>query len=106
VLYLADYSAICDMTSTEQAKAILQAIAEEAGQKWGESWQNHLIRSYCEIERAETGNEKATPVNRRGQLLRSFSEGNTTLETLCRLAQAVGIEFELVVTRKQVRRIG
>ncbi|MBD2019240.1 hypothetical protein H6F43_03465 [Leptolyngbya sp. FACHB-36] len=93
------------MTSEQQAKAILQAIAAEAQVKFGDDWQADLVRAYCQIEQAETGNEKAIPVNRRGQILRAFSEGNTTLETLCRLAQAVGVEFEMVVTRREVRRI-
>lgn len=93
------------MKSDEQSRAILQAIADEAQQKFGADWQPDLVRAYCEIEQQETGNEKAIPVNRRGQILRAFEEGNATLETVCRLAQAVGIEFELSITRKETRRI-
>jgi DNA-binding phage protein len=100
--------AIDSMKSSEQASAILQAIADEAKQKFGADWQPALVRAYCDIEQAEKSNAKATPVNRRGQILRAFEEGTATLETVCRLAQAVGIEFELIATRKEVkvRRIG
>ncbi len=92
------------MNAAEKAQAIMDAIAEEAQIKWGDRWQVELVRAYCEIESQETG-EEVKPVNRRGQLMRTFEEGTTTLVTLCRIAEAFGIEFELSVIQRRTRRI-
>jgi len=87
-----------------QAKAIIQAIIEEAQAKWGEDWQACLVRAYCEIESAE--GRLIKPVARRSQLMRSLEEGNPTLETLIRLTKAVGADLELSVTRREVKNFG
>ncbi len=92
------------MNAAEKAQAIMDAIAEEAQIKWGDRWQVELVRAYCRIESRETG-EEVKPVNRRGQLIRAFEEGKTTLESLCRIAEAVGIEFELSVIQRRTRKI-
>jgi DNA-binding phage protein len=104
MLLLARNSAIDDMTSAEQASAMVQAIAQTAQEKWGEDWLPNLVREYAQIEQQETGNQKATPVNRRSQIVTVLSEGNPRTETLVRLATAVGAEVQLVVTRREVKR--
>ena len=91
------------MNAEDKARTILDAIAQEAQAKWGDKWQAELVRAYCEIESRETG-ETVKPVNRRKQIVRSFDEG-TTLESLCRIAEAVGIEFELTVIERRTRKI-
>lgn len=92
------------MDSAGKAQAIMDTIAEEAKAKWGDKWQAELVRAYCEIESRETG-ETVKPVNRRKQIVRSFDKGTATLESLCRIAQAVGIEFELSVIERRTRKI-
>jgi NTP pyrophosphatase (non-canonical NTP hydrolase) len=92
------------MASADKAQAIMNAIAEEAQAKWGEDWQAQTVRAYCDVETQETG-ETVKPVNRRKQIIRSFDEGAITLESLCRLAEAVGIEFELTVIERRTRKI-
>jgi len=92
------------MNAAEKAQAIMDAIAEEARIKWGDRWQAELVRAYCQIESRETG-EEVKPVNRRKQIVRSFEEGTATLESLCRIAEAVGIEFELSVIQRRTRKI-
>jgi len=87
------------MNAEDKARAILSTIAQEAKAKWGDKWQAELVRAYCEIESKETG-EVVKPVNRRKQIVRSFEEGTATLESLCRIAEAVGVEVELMVKRK------
>jgi DNA-binding phage protein len=94
------------MNSAEQAKAMVNAIAQVAQEQWGEDWLADLVRRYCEIEQEETGNEKATPINRRSQLLTAINEGNPKMETLVRLAIAVGVELQLVVVKREVKRFG
>jgi hypothetical protein len=94
------------MTAAQQAKAMVTAIAEAAQEQWGEDWLANLVRRYCELEQAETGNEKATPINRRSQLVTVLNEGNPKAETLVRLAMAVGAEVQLVVIRRDVKRFG
>jgi DNA-binding phage protein len=92
-----------DMTSAEQAKAIVDAIASEAKDRWGDRWIAELVRAYCEIETAETGKE-VKPVARRSQLVRAIELATPTLETLLRLAAAVDMELQAVITRKEVKR--
>lgn len=89
------------MNNQERARAIIQAIAQEAQNSWGENWLLALTNAYCAIEQEETGNEKATYVNRRSQI-QSAIDGTTTprLETVLRLAQAVELEVQLVATRR------
>ncbi len=92
------------MTRTaEQAKALIDAIAQEAQKQWGEDWLASLVSAYCEIESAETG-KLIKPVQRRSQLGRTFESGNPTTETLMRLVQAVGGQLELVFIRREVKR--
>lgn len=88
---------------SEQAKAIIQAISQEAQARWGEDWQASLVRAYCEIESAE-GERLIKPVARRSSLIRTLEEGNPTLETLLRLTKAVGADLELAITRRVVKR--
>ncbi len=92
------------MLAPERAQAIMNAIAEEAQAKWGDRWLPLLVQAYCQIESRETG-EEVKPVNRRKQIVRAFEEGATTLESLCRIAEAVGIEFELSVIQRRTRKI-
>ncbi len=87
------------MNSAGKARAILSAISQEAEAKWGKDWQIQIVRAYCEVESQDTG-EEVKPVNRRKQVLRAFEEGNCTLESLCRLATATGIDLELTAKRK------
>jgi hypothetical protein len=89
----------------------VNAIVEEAKSLWGEDWFPALVRKYCEIEIAEGGDPaKVTPLNRRSQILfltedaRADGKQNPKLETLLKLADAVGGEIQLVSTRKEVRR--
>jgi hypothetical protein len=90
------------MTAKEKASAILNTIAEQAKNKWGEEWLAEIVRTYCEIEEKEEGSRmRIKPVNRRGQILRAFQEGSTTLPTLCRLAEAVGINLKLELISKK-----
>lgn len=91
------------MDSQIQAKAIIQAISQEAQARWGGDWQACLVRAYCEIESAEAG-KLIKPVARRSQLMRSLEECNPTLETLLRLTKAVGADLELAITRREVKR--
>jgi DNA-binding phage protein len=100
-----------DVTSQERAKAIVNAIVEQAQAIWGEDWLANLVRQYCELERAEgVDPAKATPVNRRSQILSALVEKegkegqNPKLETLLKLSEAVGGEIQLVFTRKEVKR--
>ena len=88
------------MDAEDKARAILDAIALGAEAKWGDRWQAELVRAYCDIEGRETG-LSVKPVNRRKQIIRSFDEGTTTLESLCRIIEAVGIEIELTITEKR-----
>lgn len=88
------------MNAETKARAILSTILRESRAKWGDKWQGEIVRAYCEIESRETG-ETVKPVNRRKQIIRSFDEGSTTLESLCRIAEAVGIEIELAITEKR-----
>lgn len=77
---------------------MLRAIANAANEKWGQQWQSRLVAEYAALERTETGNAKATPANRRNQVIRLFEEsGSPTLETFVRLTKCVGIEVELQV---------
>jgi len=87
------------MSAEDRSRAILVAIALEAKEKWGSRWQAGLVSNYCYIESQETG-EKVLPVNRRKQIIRSFEEGSCTLGSLCRIAEAVGVEVELTIKRK------
>jgi len=105
MLSLACTSAIKAMNSEMQAKAIIQAISQEAKSRWGEEWQASLVRAYCEIESAEAG-KLIKPVARRSQLMRSLEECNPTLETLLRLAKAVGADLELAINRREVKTFG
>lgn len=111
MLSLAVVSAISNVTSQERAKAIMNAIVAEAKSLWGDDWFPALVRKYCEIEVAEgVDPKKATPLNRRSQILflteESKADGkqNPKLETLLKLADAVGAEIQLVFTRKEVKR--
>lgn len=90
------------MTSEQQAKAVIQAISQEAQSKWGEDWIASLVRAYCEIESQESG-KLIKPVQRRSQLVRAIEEGNPTLETLLRLCRAVNAELQLIFIRKEVK---
>jgi DNA-binding phage protein len=92
-------------TSEEQAKALIQAISQEAQSKWGDEWIAALVRAYCEIESQEAG-KLVKPVQRRSQLVRVLEEGNPTLETLLRLAKAVGAEINLEFIRREIKRFG
>ncbi|KAM3112765.1 hypothetical protein [Phormidesmis sp. 146-33] len=103
MLLLARTSATNSMTSAEQAKAIVDTIAQAAKDKWGDDWISNLVREYCRLEREETGNEKATPVNRRSQVLTAL-EGHPRADTLVRLAKAVDAEIQIVVIRREVKR--
>ena len=103
MLSLACISAIKTMTSEQQAKAMIQAISQEAKARWGDDWIAPLVRAYCEIESAEVG-KLIKPVARRSSLARSLEECNPTLETLLRLTKAVGADLELVITRREVKR--
>lgn len=88
-------------TNRERSAKLLNVIQSEAIRKWGEhGWIASLVRAYCEIESRETG-EEVKPVQRRSQLTRSLTGGSTTLETFLRLSEAVGIDVELTVIRKQ-----
>lgn len=84
------------MNSEQWAQAIVRTIAKQAQQKWGDSWRVNLVSSYCDLERAETGNDKATPVNRRTQIHRILDGSEPTLTTICRLLKAVEVEIEFV----------
>lgn len=92
------------MGSKEKAKAIMDAIAQTAQDKWGDDWVPALVNAYCDLEKAETGNEKATLVNRRNQVLSAIEEGNPRLATVMRLATAVGITVELAIVRREVKQ--
>lgn len=111
MLSLAWMLATSNVTSQERAKAIVNTIVEEAKSQWGEDWFPVLVRKYCEIEIAEGGDpKKVTPLNRRSQILfltgDANQEGkqNPKIETLLKLADAVGAEIQLVFTRKEVKR--
>ncbi len=91
------------MNNEERARAIVKAIAQEAEKQWGENWLPALVNAYCDIEKAETGNDKVTYANRRSQIVAAL-DSNPRLETVLRLAQAVGLEVQLVATRKDVIR--
>ncbi|PZV09156.1 MAG: hypothetical protein DCF22_18920 [Leptolyngbya sp.] len=103
MLFLACTSAIFSMGSSEQAKAIIEAISQEAKSKWGDDWIASLVRAYYEIESQEAG-KLIKPVARRSSLVRSLEEGNPTLETLLRLTKAIGADLELAITRREVKR--
>lgn len=104
MLSLAYYPTIKTMkTAGEQAKALMDAISQEAQKQWGEDWLAALTRAYCEIESAETG-KLIKPVQRRSQLVRALEVGNPTTESLMRLVQAVGGQLELVFLRREVKR--
>jgi DNA-binding phage protein len=90
-------------SSDEQAKALVASIAEEAQKIWGDDWLPALVRTYCEIESAETG-KLIKPVQRRSQIVRSLDTGNPTAPTLFRLVQAIGAELEMVVTKVDRKR--
>ena len=91
------------MNSEEQAKALIEAISQEAQSKWGDDWIAALVRAYCEIESEEVG-KLIKPPQRRSQLGRVFEEGNTTLPTLMRLIKAVEAELHLTFIRKETKR--
>lgn len=93
------------MTSKEQAKALIDAISQEAQTKWGKEWIATLVRAYCEIESQETG-KLIKPIQRRSQLVRALEEGNTTLETLMRLTKAVEATIALTFIRKEIKHFG
>lgn len=94
-----NYSA---MNSQETTRAMLRAIANAASERWGENWQARLVSHYAALEVEETGNEKATPANRRNQIVRLFEEkGEPRLETFIRLCKCVDIEVELVIKREE-----
>ncbi|NJN89536.1 MAG: hypothetical protein HC878_03590 [Leptolyngbyaceae cyanobacterium SL_5_14] len=111
MLSLALMLATNEVTSKDKARAIVNAIIAEAQAIWGEDWFPNLVRRYCEIEQAEgVEPEKATPINRRTQILfltkpqGSDPKQNPKIETLLKLAEAVGGEVQLVFTRKEVKR--
>ena len=111
MLSLAWMLASSNVASQERAKAIMKAIVAEAKSLWGEDWFPALVRKYCEIELAEGGDPtKVTPLNRRSQILflteeaKADGKQNPKLETLLKLADAVGAEMQLVFTRQEVKR--
>ena len=111
MLSLAWMLASSNVASQERAKAIVNAIVAEAKSLWGEDWFPALVRKYCEIELAEGGDPtKVTPLNRRSQILflteeaKADGKQNPKLETLLKLADAVGAEIQLVFTRQEVKR--
>lgn len=104
MLSLACYTSIKAMTTAGQkAKSLIDAISQEAQEKWGKDWLAPLVTAYCEIESAET-DKLIKPVQRRSQLVRALETGNPTAETLMRLTQAVNGHLDLTFIRKEVKR--
>ncbi len=91
------------MDTKARAKAIVQAIADEAQMIWGENWLREIVREYCEIESLEFG-EAVSPNARRSTIVRALDTGAITLETLIRLADCVKMGFVGEIQRKQIKR--
>ncbi|NJN85564.1 MAG: hypothetical protein HC881_03645 [Leptolyngbyaceae cyanobacterium SL_7_1] len=91
------------MNSADKAKAMVQAIAQEAQAIWGDDWIKYIVRKYCEIESLEA-DEIIKPIQRRSTIVRALDTGAITLETLIRLADCVGMSFIGEIQRKEIRR--
>jgi hypothetical protein len=78
------------MNSKDRAAKIIDKIGERAREQWGDYWQAELVKAYCLIESEESG-KLVKPVARRSQILRVFQTQATTLETVIRLGEAVGL---------------
>jgi hypothetical protein len=63
-----------------------------------------LVRLYCEIRQAK-GDAKATPVNRRSQLLNALEKANPTLETFLDLVAALDGEVQIVWVDRKVEKL-
>ena len=86
-------------------KAILERIKARAIARWSEErWQSNLVREYCNIA-LENGEENATPVNRRGQIVRAFEVGSCSVDTLIMLAASVGCRFQMVCVIEQIEEL-
>jgi hypothetical protein len=81
-------------------KSIAQIVEQAAIDRWGKDYMAELVREYCRLENLETppGSKPCTPKNRRSLVARFFDKHNCTGDTLFRLLEAVGCEFQ--VTRK------
>jgi hypothetical protein len=63
-----------------------------------------LVRLYCEIRQAK-GDTKATPVNRRSQLVNALEKSNPTLETFLDLVDALDGEIQIVWIDRKVEKL-
>jgi hypothetical protein len=84
-------------------KDIMDAIAKEAEQIWGEDWFVQLVRRYCEIEGEITGTTP-TAKSRRSTIERVLETGSGNVDTLVWLAAAVSAELQLAIHRIEIKR--
>lgn len=63
-----------------------------------------LVRLYCEIRQAK-GDTKATPVNRRSQLVNALERSNPTLETFLDLVDALDGEIQIVWIDRKIEKL-
>ena len=83
----------------KSCKDHLEAIQKVSIDKWGDRWQLELVRAYVQILQ-RNGDEIATVNNRKTQIVRAFSAGSCTADTLIILYDAIG--YELSVSKKLI----
>lgn len=67
-------------------------------------WLVKLVDEYGKIAQAQ-GDTKATAINRRSQIKRTFKVGSCTLDTAIALAAAVGCRFQLTCTTIEIEEL-
>lgn len=88
--------------SNMTGKDVLERIKQRAINRWGqEKWLANLVREYVKLAILQ-GDEKATPINRRPQIQRTFEVGSCTLDTAILLAAAVGCRFQMACTTIEI----
>ena len=90
--------------ASANGQAILNRIKQRAIAQWGEDkWVVNLVREYVKLATAQ-GDEKATVINRRPQIQRTFEVGSCTLDTAILLAAAVGCRFQMSCTTVEIEQ--
>jgi hypothetical protein len=73
----------------------LELVKKLAEEQWGEKWIKELVEAYVSIENSENEEQETCGNARRPMIVRAFSNGGCSVDTLGRMYEALGCQIQV-----------